>query len=556
MEQSRTTMLLLLLLHLHTAESVQCFSQFVHSSLSCEGEIGEVQEEVCCLNTKYGFKTQDGVCHSCGPPMWSSWSEWSDCNALCGEGVKLRKRACYGVGQSECEKTGAKLQAEWCNGTCCNDEGWGPWADWSACSVTCGAGGVMRRERKCRSRPECRLACAGATEETQACPELTCPVHGGWSVWFDWSECSATCIDSRQDKVPTRVRRRTCSNPAPSITPPGNGCQGDSVQVQQCSELRNCKVDGGWGPWSEPGPCSVSCGEGLQLSHRSCDQPPSQFGGQQCEGPSTRSSICSSPCPVHSFWTGWSEWSECSGSCNPEGGPVPNRSRRRLCISSSETCKGPDQESGPCPSLSYCPVDGSWSPWSSFSLCSVTCGVGLQLSTRTCDRPAPKNGGRFCPGDAIQRQICKTQVQCPVDGVWSDWSSWSPCLHPFDSSYNIVCEDLGGSQNRERRCLHRALGGAECPIAPLTERRVCYDVSGCLVKGNWDGWEPWSQCLPACGANSKRIRRTRCKPDYSKYSPTIGRKEEVATFYGDPLVDCGSSPTRERQKCVNVPPCE
>uniref|UniRef100_A0A8C6UL54 Uncharacterized protein n=1 Tax=Neogobius melanostomus TaxID=47308 RepID=A0A8C6UL54_9GOBI len=389
---------LLLLLHFHTTDGVQCFSRFVPSSLTCEGVIGEVDQDTCCLNPKYGFMSENGGCHSCGPPTWTSWSDWSQCTTLCGEGVRLRRRSCYGISQSACA-TGDKLQAEACNGTCCDGEGWSPWSDWSACSVSCGEG-VKHRKRKCSAQQECVLACPGDSEETQACPVLTCPDHGGWSVWADWSECSGTCIH-HQGNVPTRVRRRSCSSPPPSVQPPGDGCPGDSVHTQQCTELPNCAVDGGWGPWSDPGPCSVSCGEGLQLSHRSCDQPPTQYGGRYCDGPSTRTSVCKSP--------------------------------------------------------------------------------------------------------------------CPVDGVWSEWSPWEPCQDVYEPDESINCENLGGTQSRQRYCLHRALGGAACPLEPLSETRVCYDVDGCYVKGQWAGWEPWSQCKPPCGAGSKRSRKAWCKPDFKDY---------------------------------------
>uniref|UniRef100_A0AAV2M1J6 Properdin n=1 Tax=Knipowitschia caucasica TaxID=637954 RepID=A0AAV2M1J6_KNICA len=539
------------------SDGVRCFSHFDPSSLSCEGDIGDVDTDSCCFNPKYGYRTEDGKCHACGPPTWSSWTLWSQCTTLCGEGVRLRGRRCYGIGQSECEKTGTTQQAEWCNGTCCNGEGWSPWSEWSPCSVSCGEGAVKSRVRTCSDRPECALACTGAAEETQACPVTTCPVHGGWSVWSPWSKCSSSCFPVG-GAVPTRTRHRSCSSPAPSLGPPGNGCRGDSEEKQQCTEMQHCAVDGGWGPWSAPGPCSVSCGEGIRLSVRVCDQPPPQYGGRFCEGPSTQSSQCSGPCPVVSSWTGWSQWSDCSEPCVPDGGEAPHRTRHRTCftLGDSEPCQGPQQESGPCPDLSFCQVHGSWGPWSAFGPCMVSCGVGLQVSTRSCDSPTPKHGGRSCEGDDRRSQVCDTKQPCPVDGVWSEWSSWGPCQDVFDASYSLRCEPTGGSQSRERRCLHRALGGAPCPLDEnLSETRVCYDVTGCYVKGHWNGWGEWSQCLPPCGDRSRRSRKQRCDPDYTDYSPTIGPKQQPATFVGEPLVDCRDPPAREKQDCVNAPPC-
>ena len=48
-------------------DGVRCFSRFVPSSLTCEGELGDVDQDTCCLNSNYGYQTtQDGLCHSCG----------------------------------------------------------------------------------------------------------------------------------------------------------------------------------------------------------------------------------------------------------------------------------------------------------------------------------------------------------------------------------------------------------------------------------------------------------------------------------------------------------
>jgi hypothetical protein len=43
-------------------------------------------------------------------------------------------------------------------------------------------------------------------------------------------------------------------------------------------------------------------------------------------------------------------------------------------------------------------VDGGWSE---FSACSATCGPGMR--TRTCDNPAPANGGLPCAGEESER---------------------------------------------------------------------------------------------------------------------------------------------------------
>lgn len=55
-------------------------------------------------------------------------------------------------------------------------KGWSSWNAWSSCSVTCGVGGVRKRERVCSSPPDCHLSCIGLLAETEPCPNVkTCP---------------------------------------------------------------------------------------------------------------------------------------------------------------------------------------------------------------------------------------------------------------------------------------------------------------------------------------------------------------------------------------------
>ena len=58
------------------------------------------------------------------------------------------------------------------------------------------------------------------------------------------------------------------------------------------------------------------------------------------------------------------------------------------------------------------PVNGGWS--ASWSACSATCGGGTQ--TRTCDNPAPANGGAACVGATTQ--ACNTQACCETNGTY------------------------------------------------------------------------------------------------------------------------------------------
>ena len=59
------------------------------------------------------------------------------------------------------------------------------------------------------------------------------------------------------------------------------------------------------------------------------------------------------------------------------------------------------------------PIDGGWSEWSDWSECSKECGGGRQSRTRTCNNPAPEDGGKDCSGDDKEKQDCNMNP-CPV----------------------------------------------------------------------------------------------------------------------------------------------
>ncbi|KAE8592011.1 hypothetical protein XENTR_v10018627 [Xenopus tropicalis] len=68
-----------------------------------------------------------------------------------------------------------------------------------------------------------------------------------------------------------------------------------------CVERHNVnryKVDGAWGKWSPYGQCSRTCGGGVQLAKRECNNPEPSNGGSFCEGLRVKYRSCSlNPCP-------------------------------------------------------------------------------------------------------------------------------------------------------------------------------------------------------------------------------------------------------------------
>ncbi|MEE6525782.1 hypothetical protein FKM82_026024, partial [Ascaphus truei] len=109
-------------------------------------------------------------------------------------------------------------------------------------------------------------------------------------------------------------------------------------------------VHGGFSDWQEWGPCTSSCGQGMQERVRLCSNPPPANGGRPCVG-------------------------------------------RDVDV---RTCKLPP-----------CPVDGAWTSWGSWSPCSVSCGEGSRHHARSCFSPPPQNGGKSCIGKDMETETCQ-----------------------------------------------------------------------------------------------------------------------------------------------------
>ncbi len=60
-----------------------------------------------------------------------------------------------------------------------------------------------------------------------------------------------------------------------------------------------------------------------------------------------------------------------------------------------------------CKTLRVCvSVDGGWSSWTPWSVCSVTCGAGLQSHYRFCSDPERAGNGLPCVGPDREDRVC------------------------------------------------------------------------------------------------------------------------------------------------------
>ncbi len=62
-------------------------------------------------------------------------------------------------------------------------------------------------------------------------------------------------------------------------------------------------------------------------------------------------------------------------------------------------------------------VDGGWSEWGPWGICTDESGAGRRKRERMCDNPPPAFGGHDCPGSPIQTEPCEQcEFQMNPDG--------------------------------------------------------------------------------------------------------------------------------------------
>lgn len=62
---------------------------------------------------------------------------------------------------------------------------------------------------------------------------------------------------------------------------------------------------------------------------------------------------------------------------------------------------------GICTCINICSAaNGAWGQWSSWGVCSATCGIGLQRRDRYCNDPYPEPNGEYCYREGIDHKIC------------------------------------------------------------------------------------------------------------------------------------------------------
>lgn len=157
------------------------------------------------------------------------------------------------------------------------------WSGWTSCSVTCGKGLRLRRRTWLTPDIANAMGCDKQRVQREMCSAQVGQCEGGgnyetapdvWepddmcavTQWSDWSHCSVTCgrgFRARTRRFYNRFGRKKCPHVdtmEKRMCESGRDCGPGEVEV--ISE--DCAVTG-WSDWS---PCSVSCGNGLNVRTR------------------------------------------------------------------------------------------------------------------------------------------------------------------------------------------------------------------------------------------------------------------------------------------------
>jgi hypothetical protein len=124
--------------------------------------------------------------------------------------------------------------------------------------------------------------------------------------------------------------------------------------------------------------------------------------------------------------------------------------------------------------------DCTWNPWGSYSNCSVTCGGGVQVRSRT--QIQATIGGQPCQGNSTESMACNTQA-CVADCSWTAWGPPSPC--------SKTCG--GGTANRTRTFIPPLGNGVPCNPKDGFELITC-NTESCpeaIVSGSKSPFQWW-----------------------------------------------------------------
>ncbi|XP_047125702.1 uncharacterized protein LOC101241605 isoform X1 [Hydra vulgaris] len=343
---------------------------------------------------------------------WLDWSNWGACSQTCDQGQKMRTRVCtpHSVGGYDCFGTNTSFEI---------------------CQVTKCSGFVLGRE----GETNCSVVCA---KDNYLCSPFYLKPYNDTSIFLN----AITPIKCRAS-LDYRVYS---SDLDPSLDNSTGVCHGyinipDEVPCESKNTFNQPKMhrlcncispnDYGFALWARWSFCSETCGNtSIQVRKRNC------LG--VCSGNSVEVKLCDVPvCPVDGEWGSWGNYSACNSTCG-----YGYQIRTRECnnpstIGSGTPCQGIQKDEKPECNAFPCPVDGGYSNWTDWSICSRPCGEGVTIRRRYCNNPVPAMRGKECNGSDLMTMPCFLQncKSIRVDLIQRTFETW------MWKMYNIKSEE-------------------------------------------------------------------------------------------------------------------
>uniref|UniRef100_A0A3Q2PJN0 Uncharacterized protein n=1 Tax=Fundulus heteroclitus TaxID=8078 RepID=A0A3Q2PJN0_FUNHE len=162
-------------------------------------------------------------------------------------------------------------------------------------------------------------------------------------------------------------------------------------------------------------------------------------------------------------------------------------------------------------------LQGGFSEWTEWGLCSVSCGAGIQKRVRQCDNPLPANGGKPCPGTlwmvtgrsglrgrSVHTPVVRATKQESGAAVTHPLSTGA--VHVWGRRWKLSYAPSDHVQVR-RFTVHVAKDDEDVLRETLASQFHFFFLVALVVAGNWGSWLSWSPCSETCGKGiQSRIR--------------------------------------------------